>query len=43
MSGSYETLNVSRDGNLVRIEMARPERLNAVAMTGAHEMLDAAT
>ena len=42
MSGDYETLNFSRDGNLVRIEMARPERLNAVAMTGAHEMLDAA-
>ena len=42
MSGNYETLNFSRDGNLVRIEMVRPERLNAVAMTGAHEMLDAA-
>ena len=42
MTGSYETLKLARDGNLVRIEMARPERLNAVAMTGAHEMLDAA-
>ena len=42
MIGNYETLNFSRDGNLVRIEMVRPERLNAVAMTGAHEMLDAA-
>ena len=42
MTGSYETLKLRRDGDLVRIEMARPERLNAVAMTGAHEMLDAA-
>ena len=42
MTGSYETLKLGREGNLVRIEMARPERLNAVAMTGAHEMLDAA-
>ena len=42
MTGSYETLKLGRDGGLVRIEMARPERLNAVAMTGAHEMLDAA-
>ena len=42
MTGNYETLKLRRDGDLVRIEMARPERLNAVAMTGAHEMLDAA-
>ena len=42
MTGSYETLKLRREGDLVRIEMARPERLNAVAMTGAHEMLDAA-
>ena len=42
MTGSYETLNVSSDGRLVRLELVRPERLNAVAMTGAREMLDAA-
>ena len=42
MTGHYETLKLRRDGGLVRIEMVRPERLNAVAMTGAHEMLDAA-
>ena len=42
MTANYETLKLRRDGGLVRIEMARPERLNAVAMTGAHEMLDAA-
>ena len=42
ITGNYEILKLRRDGDLVRIEMARPERLNAVAMTGAHEMLDAA-
>ena len=42
MSGNYETLNLAREGRLVRLELVRPERLNAVAMTGAHEMLDAA-
>lgn len=42
MTGNYETLNVSSDGRLVRLELVRPERLNAVAMTGAREMLDAA-
>ena len=31
---NYETLNVTIDGRLVRMEMARPQRLNAVAMTG---------
>ncbi len=38
----YETLKVTREGNLVRIELTRPERLNAVAMTGARELLDVA-
>lgn len=38
----YETLKVTREGNLVRIEITRPERLNAVAMTGARELLDVA-
>ena len=42
MSGNYETLNLAREGRLVRLKLVRPERLNAVAMTGAHEMLDAA-
>ena len=42
MASDYQTLNVTRDGSLMRIEMTRPERLNAVAMTGAHEMVDAA-
>ena len=42
MTGSYETLNVTSDGRLVRLELVRPERLNAVAMTGARELLDAA-
>ena len=40
MTGDYETLNVTIDDRLVRIELVRPERLNAVAMTGAREMLD---
>jgi len=42
MSGGYETLVIERQGNLARLELRRPERLNAVAMQGAHEMLDAA-
>ena len=42
MTGNYETLNLTRDGRLVHLELVRPERLNAVAMTGAREMLDAA-
>lgn len=42
MTGNYETLNVRKDGTLVRIEMTRPHLLNAVAMTGAREMVDAA-
>ena len=43
MTGNYETLSIRRDGRLVRLELARPERLNAVAMTGAREMADAAS
>lgn len=42
MKNDYETLNLRRDGHLLRLELARPERLNAVAMTGARELLDAA-
>ena len=42
MTRAYETLNVTTNGRLVRLTLVRPERLNAVAMTGAHEMLDAA-
>ena len=42
MTGNYETLNLTRDGRLLRLELARPERLNAVSMTGVREMLDAA-
>ena len=42
MTGNYQTLNITRDARLVRLELVRPERLNAVAMIGAHEMLDAA-
>ena len=41
MTGNYETLNIARDGRLVRVELVWPERLNAVAMTGARELLDA--
>ena len=41
MTGNYETLNIKSDGRLVRLDLVRPERLNAVAMTGAHEMLAA--
>ena len=42
MTESYETLKLSRDGRLMRVELMRPERLNAFAMTGARELLDAA-
>ena len=42
MTTNYETLRLNRDGQLVRLELVRPERLNAVAMTGARELLDAA-
>ena len=42
MTADYETISLSRDGRLARLEFRRPKRLNAVAMTGAHEVLDAA-
>jgi len=42
MSGPYETLSYTKDGNIGRVELTRPERLNAVAMTGAHELHDVA-
>ena len=42
MAGNYETLNLRKDGALTRLEMTRPHLLNAIAMTGAHEMVDAA-
>ncbi len=42
MTADYETISLTRDGSLARLELRRPERLNAVAMTGAREMLDAA-
>ncbi|MCY3597137.1 MAG: enoyl-CoA hydratase-related protein, partial [Rhodospirillales bacterium] len=34
-------MNIQTDGPLVRLEMTRPRLLNAVAMTGAQELLDA--
>ena len=42
MGGKYETLAFEKDGQLGRLELRRPERLNAVAMQGAREMLDVA-
>ena len=42
MTTNYETLRLSHDGRLVRLDLVRPERLNAVAMTGVRELLDAA-
>ena len=42
MTADYETMTLSREGGLVRIELTRPERLNAFAMTGTRELLDAA-
>ena len=42
MTADYETISLSLDGRLARLEFRRPERLNAVAMTGAREVLDAA-
>ena len=38
MTGSYETLSFTKDGNIGRLELNRTECLNAVAMTGAHEL-----
>ncbi len=42
MSADYETMTLSRDERLLRLEFRRPERLNAFAMTGARELLDVA-
>lgn len=42
MTGTYETLSFVKDGNIGHLELTRPERLNAVAMTGAHELYDVA-
>ena len=42
MTADYETMTLTRDGRLLRIELTRPERLNAFAMTGTRELLDAA-
>jgi len=42
MAGQYETLAFRKEGNLGRLELTRLERLNAVAMTGARELLDVA-
>ncbi len=42
MTADYETITLSREGQLVRMELTRPERLNAFAMTGTRELLDAA-
>ena len=43
MTADYETMTLSREGRLVRMELTRPERLNAFAMTGTRELLDAAS
>ena len=42
MSADYETMSLTRENRLVRLELTRPERLNAFAMTGTRELLDAA-
>ena len=42
MTAEYETLKLTCEGRLARIELTRPERLNAFAMTGTRELLDAA-
>ena len=42
MIADYETMKLTREGRLLRIELTRPERLNAFAMTGTRELLDAA-
>jgi len=42
MAASYETLAYTKQGPLGRLELRRPDRLNAVAMTGARELLEAA-
>jgi len=42
MAARYETLTFRKEGGLGRLELRRSERLNAVAMTGARELLDVA-
>ena len=42
MRAEYETMTLTREGSLVRLELTRTERLNAFAMTGTRELLDAA-
>ena len=42
MSTDYETMRLTREDRLVRLQFTRPERLNAFAMTGTRELLDAA-
>ncbi len=42
MADGFETLDIHIDGTCARVTLNRPERLNAVAMTGAAEMVAAA-
>ena len=42
MTADYETMKLTCEGRLARLEFRRPERLNAFAMTGTRELLDAA-
>ena len=42
MTADYETMKLTREGRLARLEFRRPERLNAFAMTGTQELLDVA-
>ena len=42
MATQFQTLAFQKDGHLGRLELRRPERLNAVAMTGARELLEVA-
>ena len=40
MADAYETLSYTKDGSTGYLVLTRPERLNAVAMAGAHELHD---
>ncbi len=42
MSNDYTTLTYRKDGAVGWLQLTRPERLNAVAMTGCRELLDIA-
>ena len=42
MTADYETMTLTRDDRLVRLEFTRPERLNAFATAGTRELLDVA-